>query len=146
MINAILAVVPKPVMAGLLVAAVLVAGFQTWRIGGLKEENARFEAAVDQCALTNETNTATINELTTVNAQCVEERRSDERQHEQAVTAWTIERELLKTQAEANEERVIEVFRDPTCADFARINVNDICPAFVDGVRRRAESLNRNTN
>ncbi len=144
--NAILAFIPKPVLAGLLVAAVLVAALQTWRVGGLKAENAFFEAAVAQCVKTNDQNKNAIDFLKLQNTQCLDDRRSDERAHANAVVAWTVERELLKVKANEKADNVVEVFREPTCADFAKINITDICPGMVDGLRRRAESHNRIRN
>ena len=146
MINALLAIIPKALLAGLLVGALVVAGFQTWRIGGLKEENARFEVAVEQCAATNAQNTKTIDEITGINASCIAGREADEKQHNAALIAWTVERELLKVKANEKADNVIEVFREPTCADFAKVNITSICPGMVDGLRRRAENHNRIRN
>lgn len=140
--NAILAFIPKTVLAGLLAAAVFVAGFQTWRVGGLKAENARYEIAVDQCKETNNRNVQAIETVKLINTQCLDERRSDETQHANAVVAWTVERELLKANANEKGNQVVEVFREPNCADFAKVNINNICPGMVDGLRRRAESHN----
>lgn len=141
--NALLALIPKPVLAGLLIAAVFVATFQTWRVGGLKAENARFEVAVDQCKETNNRNKQAIETIKLINTQCLDDRRADERAQANAVVAWTVERELLKAKANEKGSNVIEVFREPTCADFAKVNINNICPGMVDGLRRRAESHNR---
>ena len=51
--NALLVFIPKPVLAGLLIAAGFVAALQTWRVGNLKTENALFQVAVDQCEVTD---------------------------------------------------------------------------------------------
>ena len=140
--NALLAFIPKPVLAGLLVAAAIIAALQTWRVGNLKTENAFFEAAVDQCVVTNGQNKDAIEFLKLQNTQCLVDRRSDERAHANAVVAWTVERELLKVKANEKADNVVEVFREPTCADFAKVNITAICPGMVDGLRRRAESHN----
>lgn len=144
--NAILAFIPKPVLAGLLIAAVVFAGLQTWRIGGLKEENAFYEVAVEQCAKTNASNKQAIETIKLVNQQCLDGRRADESAHANAVVAWTVERELLKVKANEKADNIVEVFREPDCADFARVDINSICPGMVDGLRRRAESHNRIQN
>jgi len=144
--NAILAFIPKPVLAGLLVACAFAAALQTWRVGNLKTENAFFEVAVAQCVKTNDANKGAIDFLKLQNSQCIDGRRADETAQQNAVIAWTVERELLKVKANEKADNVVEVFREPTCADFAKINITDICPGMVDGVRRRAESHNRIRN
>lgn len=140
--NAILAFIPKPVLAGLLIASVVFAGLQTWRIGSLKEENARYEVAVDQCAKTNRQNKDVVEFLKLQNTQCLDGRRSDETQHANAVVAWTVERELLKARADEKAGDIVEVYREPNCADLAQLNLTDACPGLVNGLRRRAESHN----
>lgn len=144
--NALLAFIPKPVLAGLLVAAAFVAAVQTWRVGNLKVENAFYEVAVQQCEVTDRRNKEAVETVKLINQQCLDDRRSDERAHANAVVAWTVERELLKVKANEKADNVVEVFREPDCADFAKINITDICPGMVDGLRRRAESHNRIRN
>ncbi len=144
--NALLAFIPKPVLAGLLIAAALVAALQTWRVGNLKTENALFEVAVQQCEVTDRRNKEAVETVKLINQQCLDDRRSDERAHQNAVVGWTIERELLKVKANEKADNVVEVFRDPTCADFAKVNINNICPGMVDGLRRRAENHSRIRN
>lgn len=144
--NAILAFIPKAVLAGLLIAVAFVAAVQTWRVGNLKTENALFEVAVQQCEVTDRRNKEAVEAVKLINQQCLDDRRSDERAHTNAVVAWTIERELLKVKANEKADNVVEVFRDPTCADFAKVNINNICPGMVDGLRRRAENHSRIRN
>ncbi len=144
--NALLAFIPKPILAGLLIAALFVSAIQTWRVDGLKTENALFEVAVQQCEVTDRRNKEAVEAVKLINQQCLNDRRSDERAHQNAVVAWTIERELLKVKANEKADNVVEVFREPDCADFAKINITDICPGMVDGLRRRAESHNRIRN
>lgn len=141
--NALLAFIPKPVLAGLLVACAFAAAVQTWRVGNLKTENAFYEVAVEQCKTTNDQNKQAIETIKLINTQCLDERRSDERQHANAVVAWTVERELLKANANEKGNTIVEVFREPNCADFAKVNITNICPGMVDGLRRRAENHNR---
>jgi len=96
--NALLAFIPKTVLAGLLIAAVFVSALQTWRVGNLKAENALFEVAVQQCEVTDRRNKEAVEAVKLINQQCLDDRRSDERAHQNAVVAWTVERELLKPQ------------------------------------------------
>jgi len=144
--NALLAFIPKPVLAGLLIAAAFVATVQTWRVGNLKTENALFKVAVKQCEVTDRRNKEAVEAVKLINQQCLDDRRSDERAHSNAVVAWTIERELLKVKANEKADNVVEVFREPDCADFAKVNITNICPGMVDGLRRRAENHSRIRN
>jgi len=144
--NALLAFIPKPVLAGLLIAAGFVAALQTWRVGNLKTENALYEVAVQQCEVTDRRNKEAVETVKLINQQCLDDRRSDERAHMNAVVGWTIERELLKVKANEKADNVVEVFREPDCADFAKVNINNICPGMVDGLRRRAENHSRIRN
>lgn len=144
--NAILAFIPKAVLAGLLIAVAFVAAVQTWRVGNLKTENALFEVAVQQCEVTDRRNKEAVEAVKLINQQCLDDRRSDERAHTNAVVAWTIERELLKVKANEKADNVVEVFREPDCADFAKVNITNICPGMVDGLRRRAENHSRIRN
>jgi hypothetical protein len=141
--NAILAFIPKTVLAGLLIAFALAAGLQTWRVGNLKAENARYEIAVDQCEATNKRNVQAIEVIKLINTQCLDGRRSDETAHANAVAAWTIEKKFLQDKQNDKAENVVEVYRDPTCEDLAKLNISNVCPGLVNGLRRRAESHNR---
>jgi len=131
MINTLIAFIPKPILAGLLIAVAIIAVFQTWRVGNLKTENALFQVAVDQCEVTDRQNKEAVATVKLINQQCLDDRRSDERAHQNAVVAWTVERELLKVKANEKADNVVEVFREPDCADFAKINITDICPGMV---------------
>lgn len=142
--NALLAFVPKPVLFGLLIAALIVSTLQSCRVDKLKTENALFEVAVEQCAKTNANNVTKFTELQMKNNACVEGRQADETQHASAVAAWNVDREKLKVLANEKQTEIVEVFREPDCAELAQLNINNICPAFVSGLRQRAESLNGN--
>jgi hypothetical protein len=148
MINAILAIFPKPVLAGLLIAALIVSTIQSCRVDNLKTENAAYEVAVKQCEKTNAQNKQAISTVKLINQQCLDERRADETTHANAVVAWKVEREMLESQANEKSRDIIEVFREPSCAELAILNITDVCPAMVDGLRERADRLNgiRNGN
>jgi len=144
--NAILAFIPKPVLAGVLIVSLSISSIQSCRVDNLKDENARYETAVSQCVKTNRQNKTSMDFFKLQNKQCLDGRRSDETVHANAVAAWAVERELLKVIADEKGNNIVEVFRDPDCADFAKINITDICPGMVDGLRRRAENHNRIRN
>ena len=140
--------IPKPVYAGILLTVILLFGFQSCSVEKLKKENARYEAAVEQCVKTNQSNKRSIEFFKLQNDQCLDDRRADEIKLANAVAAWNAEKALLTEKAAEVEIQNIEVYRTPSCAELAQVNVTDICPAFVERVRRRAESYNgiRNGN
>jgi hypothetical protein len=146
--NALLAFIPKQILAGLALALLAATFIQSCRVGDLQEENAAYETAVEQCAKTNAQNKDAVEFLKLQHSQCLDDRREDETRIANAAAAWEAERQLLQEQAENAEQRTVEVFREPSCAELAQINVTDICPAYADGLRRRAEDYNgiRNDN
>ncbi len=144
--NALLAFIPKPVFAGIVVVLLLTTGLQTCRVSDLTDENARYEVAVEQCATTNARNKDTVEFLQLQNSQCLDARRQDETQLANASAAWEAERQLLIENAANVERTTVEVFRDPDCAELAQMDINNVCPDFVDGLRQRAESYNRVRN
>ena len=144
--NALLAFVPKPVLLGLFIAAVLVAGLQSCRVDSLKDENAAYEVAVEQCAKTNAANKDAVAFLKLQNTQCLDQRREDETKVANQVAAWNAEKALLTEKAAEIEIRNVEVYRDPSCNELAQMDITNICPDFVNGMRNRAESYNRIRN
>lgn len=146
MINAALAFIPKPLLAGLLVAALLTTVLQSCRVDSLQAENAKYETAVAQCAKTNSQNKDVIEFQKIQNKQCLEDRREDETRLANANAAWEAERQLLKEKADNAERTTVEVYRDPDCAELAQMDITNVCPDFVDGLRQRAEGYNRIRN
>jgi len=146
MINAVLAFIPKPVFAGIVVVLALSTGLQTCRVSSLTTENAQYEVAVEQCAKTNARNKDTVEFLKLQNDQCLAGRREDETRLANQVAAWNAEKTLLIEKAEDIEIRNVEVYRDPDCTELALLDVSNVCPAFVDRMRQRAESYSRIRN
>ena len=142
--NALLAFIPKPLMAGAIVVLVVLAGFQARTIKKQAGEVAKAVVAVAQAKETNETNVANIAALETSLVDAVAQWETDVAAHNQAVHKWEVERELLEVRANEKETERVEVYRDPTCSDLAKINITAICPAFVSGMRDRADSINGN--
>lgn len=144
--NAILAFIPKPLLFWLSVVLLVLSVVNHFRINDLQAENARYETAVEQCAKTNRQNKQAIETVKLINQQCIADREADETRHANAVAAWNAEKKLLQEKADETAAQIVEVYRDPTCEELAKLNVTDVCPAFVDGLRRRAESNNRIQN
>jgi hypothetical protein len=141
--NAILAFIPKPVLAGIVLALVIASAAQSCTIRKQAGEVAKATVAVAQAKTTNVANLETILDLSVRLRDSVDERTADEEAHTIAVAKWTVERELLETRANDIQTESIEVYRDPTCADLAKTNVTFICPDFVRGMRKRADRVNR---
>jgi len=142
--NALLAFIPKPLMAGLILALAIATGLQTCTVRKQAGEVAKATAAVAQAKETNVTNVANIVDLETELAASVAKWETDVAAHNAALHKWEVERELIEARANEKETERIEVYRDPTCSDLAKINITAICPDFVSGMRQRADSLNRN--
>lgn len=143
-----LAFVPKPVLLGLLIAFALIAGTKSCTVNKLQKENAAYVVAVEQCVKTNTQNKSAIRTITLINEQCLDDRRADETNLSNQVAAWNAEKALLTEKAEKIVIRNVEVFRDPDCSELAQMDINAICPDFVNRMRDRAESYNaiRNRN
>lgn len=144
--NALLAFVPKPVMAGLIIALGLATLAQSCTIRDQAGEVAKAIVAVDQAEQVNGENMDAINSLSVLLVDAVESRRADEARQVKTAHNWEVERETLKARANEIETETIEVYRDPTCSDLAKINITAICPAFVSGMRRRADRVNESRN
>ena len=144
--NALLAFVPKPVLLAVLIAFALIAGTKSCTVNKLQKENASYVVAVEQCAKTNTKNKDVVTFLKLQNTQCLDERRADETNLANQVAAWNAEKVLLTEKAAQIEIQNVEVFRDPSCAELAQMDITNICPAFVDRLRDRAESYNRIRN
>lgn len=141
--NAILAFIPKPALFWLAVVLLVLSVVNHFRINSLQAENARYEAAVAQCKKTNTQNKTVIDFFKIQNEQCLDDRQADETKLANAVAAWNAEKQILQEQANEKADNIVEVYREPNCEDFAKINITDVCPALVDGLRQRAENNNR---
>lgn len=146
MINALLAFIPKPVFAGLVIALAASTLIQSCRVDGLQSENAKYEASIEQCAKTNRQNKDVVEFMKIQNDQCLAGRREDETRLANANAAWEAERQLLVEKADNAERTTVEVYRDPDCAELAQMDITNVCPGFVDGLRERAEGYNRIRN
>ena len=130
-------------MAGLIIALAIATGLQTCTVRKQAGEVAKARVAVDQAKEVNETNVA-IDDLEKSLTETVAKWETDVARQNAAALKWEVERELLEARANEKETERIEVFRDPTCSDLAKINITAICPAYVSGMRDRADSINGN--
>lgn len=144
--SAVLAFIPKQVLAGLVIALAIATGLQTCTVRKQAGEVAKAQVAVAQAKTVNEANRDTIDQLTAISDAAVEGRRANEVAHKTAVDKWVVERELLQALSNEIETVTIEVYRDPKCADLAKMDITNICPAFVSGMRQRADRINEGRN
>lgn len=131
-------------MAGLIIALAIATGLQTCTVRKQAGEVAKARVAVDQAKEVNETNVVAIDDLEKSLTETVAKWETDVARQNAAALKWEVERELLEARANEKETERIEVFRDPTCSDLAKINITAICPAYVSGMRDRADSINGN--
>ena len=131
-------------MAGLIIALAIATGLQTCTVRKQAGEVAKARVAVDQEKEVNETNVVAIDDLEKSLTETVAKWETDVARQNAAALKWEVERELLEARANEKETERIEVFRDPTCSDLAKINITAICPAYVSGMRDRADSINGN--
>lgn len=144
--NALLAFIPKPVLAGAFLVTAIALGFTSCTVKKQAGEVAKARQAVDQAEQVNTENQATIDDLVERLNEAVTENEADEARHLTATHNWEVERAELRAAANEIRTETIEVYRDPTCADLAKINLTAICPAFVNGMRQRADRINENGN
>jgi len=138
--------VPKGVYAGAVVLLFILYTINQLSLGKLRQENAAYEVAVEQCATTNSNNKTAIEFLKLQNTQCLDERRQDETTLANAAAAWDAEKAALLERGQEVEIRNVEVYREPSCAELAQLDINAVCPDLANGLRQRAESYNRVRN
>ena len=138
--------IPINPLYALLAAAVLVGAIQTWRLDSAQEKIASYEVAVEQCGVTNERNGETITDLIVKSESCIAGREADERVFAEVRTRWDLEKSYLEEKAEATNQQRIEVYRDPTCAEFAKMDIRAMCPSLADSLWRQAQNYHRVRN
>lgn len=144
--TALLAFIPKPVLLGLVIALAVATGVQSCTVRKQAGEVAKARIAVDQAEQVNTENLATILDVTDLLKDAVEGWQTDKARQEATAHKWEVEREKLKARANEIRTETIEVYRNPTCADLAKTNITAICPAFVAGMRERADRVNESRN
>lgn len=140
--NMVLAFLPKPLLFWSAIAVTVLLGIQSARLDRAQNNVAKYETAVAQCVTTNAQNKTAIEFFKLQNNQCIADREADETKMANAAAAWNAERQLLKEQANDRADRIVEVYREPDCEELAKLNITRVCPAFVDGLRKRAEGNN----
>lgn len=131
--------IPKPVYAGGIAALVVLVIFQTWSLDKTRKELVQSKLDLAECVRVNDVNFVTIGLLEEAGLECVAGREADERAFAEAATDWKEERFGLEEQSRRIQAERIEVYRDPNCAEFAKLDINTVCSALGDSLRSQAE-------
>ena len=142
-LNRVAGMVPPLVYAGLLVALSLGMTLQTWRLGNALEKLGAAQVAVDQAVHVNEQNGGVIEELELAGQECVAGREADEQKFAIAEATWSVQKEMLIRETETITGQRVEVYREPTCAEFAQLDIGGVCPALVNSLRLRTSRIDR---
>lgn len=142
-VNKFAGMVPPLVYVVALVVLVSSVALQTARLTSAHKDLGAAELAVAHAKGVNDHNSKTITELADANEACFNGRRIDEDNFTTARAKWETQREALEVLAKEVRTNEIEVYRDPSCSELARLDVSATCPALASGMRKRADRLNR---
>lgn len=135
--------IPKPVYVGGIAALVILVVFQTWSLDRTRKELVQSKVDLAECVRVNDVNSITIGLLEEAGRDCVAGREADEQAFAKAAINWKEERFGLEEQSRKLQAERIEVYRDPNCAEFAKLNINDVCSGLGDSLRNQAEHYYR---
>ncbi len=138
----IINMVPATVYAGALALLVVLFGFNSCALDRAKTNLATARANLQTCSDVNDKNKSAIETVKLINTQCVAGRLADETKHSNAVAAWVVERRLLEVEASEERIREIEIYRNPDCAELAKVNITAICPDLANSLRDRTHGNN----
>ena len=138
----IINMVPAAVYAGALAMLVVMFGFSSCALDRAKNDLATARANLVTCVGVNERNKDAIATVKLINEQCIAGREVDETKHANTVAGWIVERELLQVRASEKHILEVEVYRNPSCAELAKTDINAICPDLANSLRRRADGNN----
>jgi hypothetical protein len=127
------------------IAVLLIAVFFLWRSNGnLREDLGAANTALDQAALTNETNVANFDRVNAELTACVDQAAADLTAN--AVTIANLEARYARLEIRSREVEIRreEIFRDPDCAELRDLDMAAICPDWANELRIRAATLGGN--
>lgn len=129
-------------LGGSLVVCMIIIGLLWNQNSSLHEDIGIAKAAVSQAKQTNSNNLTTITDLGDRLNECVVERQVDEAANVAVVSA--LKADILGLEEKGIEIRIEreEIFRDPSCDELGKIDINAACPALASGLRDSADSLN----
>ena len=131
------------ILGGALGVTVIAILFLWNQVGDLREELGTAKAGLAQAGKTNENNVAKIDDLLADKNKCEEERQVD--RNDNLATVSALKKDLLAAESASSKVRVEtrEIFREPSCDEYGRIDINAVCPALAVSVRNTATDLDR---
>jgi hypothetical protein len=112
---------------------------QSCSLDKAKRDLYQAKADVKTCVGVNEVNSGVIASLEAASQECVAGREADERKFNAVALSWEGEKARLEGLSKLIQTERIEVYRDPTCADFAKLDIGAVCPGLRDSLRKQAE-------
>lgn len=136
-INKILGFIPP--VAWLAATLVFLGMFigQSWRLDSCNQALGAAKVAVDTAKNVNDNNKVTVADLKDTNAACLDGRRIEEEVFRVATVDWVREQAQLQAAAQVERIREVEIYREPSCVDFAKIDISLVCPDLAMQWRRR---------
>ncbi len=132
--------IPPVAYAALVVILMLGLGVQTKRLSGAHTEAATLRANYDQCEAANQTNAASLTQLSEVNRACLDGRRVDATRYAVAVAGWAEIEARLNAESELLNAQRIEIYNDADCKLLGEISISNLCPGLADSLRGDAAS------
>ena len=145
-LNGFLKIVPPVAWLATCVVLLGMFLFNSWRLDDAMQELGKARAAVDRAEEINTQNGTVIADLSFRLDEIVQANAVEEAEFESARLDWSVQMERLRAQAQEVRVEEIEVYRDPTCADLAQLDVGASCPDLAKRLRVRTDSLDRIRN
>jgi len=142
-LNRAAGLVPPMVYAAVVAALGTWSISQAWRLDSARLELREAHASVARAKNVNDDNKHLIAGFVESNAACFAGRRADADKFTVARAQWGMQRIALNATALEVRTNEIEVYRDPTCSELARVDVSLACPDLARGLRERSDRLNK---
>ncbi len=143
-LNRLLGIVPPLVYATLIAVFVSMYGLEKWQHGHTKDELVVADYSNKQYEFAQKENLQSIERLQLLSEECVQGREVDERKFMDASKLWEGERAVLEVESMQTLMGRLDVYRESSCAEFAKMDLYSVCPDFADGLRTRAENYHSN--
>ena len=136
-VNRLVGLIPPLVWAGATIAFLVLFVAQSWRLDSCNQALGAAKVAVDTAKNVNNNNKVTVADLKDTNAACLDGRRVEEEKFQVATVEWVREQAQLQAAAQVERIREVEIYREPSCVDFAKIDISLVCPDLATQWRRR---------
>ncbi len=136
-VNRLVGLIPPLVWAGATIAFLVLFIAQSWRLDSCNQALGAATVAVDAAKGVNDRNKDTVSDLKNTNAACLDGRRIEEETFRVATVDWVRQQAELQAAAQVERIREVEIYRQPNCVDFAKIDISLVCPDLATQWRRR---------